>query len=228
MICSRRALLRLGTAGLVCGWASGAAAAEPIWTGPPDVDEFALLGDEIVTVGEYLRILEAATGRERRSARLRRPAHAEGPATVGAIPSAVVFGWYVWHEDVHVLCADPRSLALRWQRRIQISERERENVPYVFPLPRNDGVFVLVSHKHGDNLFRFSPQNGEARDSVSRPMPKARRLWRRVPMPSSLVGTSGMRTSISSVPIRNRFASAGGAASGSWRLSARTFLMSFR
>ena len=161
MICSRRALLRLGTAGLVCGWASGTAAAEPIWTGPPDVDEFALLGDEIVTMGEYLRILEAATGRERRSARLRRPAHAEGPATVGAIPSAVVFGWYVWHEDVHVLCADPRSLAFRWQRRIQISERERENVPYVFPLPRNDGVFVLVSHKHSDNLFRFNPQNGE-------------------------------------------------------------------
>jgi outer membrane protein assembly factor BamB len=136
-------------------------AAEPRWTGPADVDEFTLLGDEIVTVGDYLRVLEAANGRERRSARIRRPAHVEGPATVEAIASAVVFGWYVWHEDVHVLCADPRSLAFRWQRRIQITERERDNVPYVFPLVRPDGIFVLVSHKHSDNLFRLNPQNGE-------------------------------------------------------------------
>jgi outer membrane protein assembly factor BamB len=161
MTCSRRAFLRLGTVGLVFGWASGADAAEPVWTGPPDVDEFALLGEEIVTVGDYLRVLDAATGRERRSARIRRPADAEGPVTIAAVASAVVFGWYVWHEDVHVLCADLRSLAFRWRRRIRITERERENIPSVFPLLRNDGVFVLVSHKHGDNLFRLNPQTGE-------------------------------------------------------------------
>jgi outer membrane protein assembly factor BamB len=161
MICSRRTLLRLGTVGLACSWTSGAAAAEPIWTGPPDVDEFALLGDEIVTVGEYLRVLDAATGRERRSARIPGPAPAEGSATVTAIASAVVFCRYVWHEDVHVLCADPQSLAFRWQRRIKITERERDNLPYVFPLVRPDGIFVLVSHKHSENLFRLNPWNGE-------------------------------------------------------------------
>ena len=168
MICSRRALLRLGTAGLVCGWASGTAAAEPIWTGTPDVDEFALLGDEIVTVGEYLRILEAATGRERRSARLRRPAHAEGPATVGAIPSAVVFGWYVWHEDVHVLCADPRSLALRWQRRIQISERERENVPRENAYVQSTFNNTLVTITDPDGNVLTTSSGGTAGFKVSR------------------------------------------------------------
>ena len=161
MICSRRTFLGLGTAAAAFGWPSAAAAAEPVWTGPPDVDEFVVLGDEIVTVGEYLRVLDTATGRERRSTRLRRPAEAEGPVALAVSTPSLVFGWYVWHEDVHVYCGDPRSLAVRWQRRIQIGERERENIPYVFPLVRPEGIFVLVSNKRGDNVFRLNPLNGE-------------------------------------------------------------------
>jgi len=140
---------------------SSAAAAEPLWIGPQDVDEFAVLGDEIVTVGSNLRALDAATGRERRSARLRKPSNAEGPASLAVAASAIVFGWYVWYEDVYIVCADPRSLQVRWQRRIKIAEREREGLPYVFPLVRPDGVFVLVSHKQSENLFRLRLETGE-------------------------------------------------------------------
>src|SRR5205823_2676711 len=84
-----------------------------------NVDDFAVLGDEIVTVGSRLRALDASTGQERRSARLRKPSDAEGPATLAISASAVVFGWYVWHEDVHLVSADPRSLHVRWQRRFK-------------------------------------------------------------------------------------------------------------
>jgi len=160
--CSRRTFLRLGAAGLVVGYpSSSAAVAAPVWIGPQGVDEFAVLGDEIVTVGSNLRALDAVTGRERRSARLRKPSNAEGPASLAAAASALVFGWYLWYEDVHIVCADPRSLQVRWQRRIKIAEREREGLPYVVPLVRPDGVFVLVSHKQSENLFRLRLETGE-------------------------------------------------------------------
>ena len=161
MICSRRTFLRRGAAGIIVGAAGTVAAMEPVWIGPLDVDEFAVLGEEIVTVGSRLRALDASTGQERRSARLRKPSDAEGPATLAISASAVVFGWYVWHEDVHLVSADPRSLHVRWQRRFKIVERERENIPYAFPLLRPDAIFVLISNKHSDNLFRLRPDNGE-------------------------------------------------------------------
>lgn len=162
MICSRRTFLRLGATAVTAGAAGTVAATEPVWIGQPDVDEFAVLGDEVVTVGSRLRALDASTGHERRSARLRKPSDAEGPATVAITASAVVFGWYVWHEDVYLVNADPRSLQVRWQRRFKIVERERENIPYVFPLLRPDTIFVLISNKHSDNLFRLRLDNGEA------------------------------------------------------------------
>jgi hypothetical protein len=107
---SRRTFLRVGAAGLIGSGPSSTVAAEPVWSGPRDVDEFSIHGDEILTVGSSLRAFDAATGQERRAVRLRRPSDVEGPATVASTDSAIVFGWYVWHEDLYILCADPRSL----------------------------------------------------------------------------------------------------------------------
>jgi outer membrane protein assembly factor BamB len=159
---SRRSFFRLGAGALVCSASSAAAVEpEPIWIAAPEVSELTIIADEIVAVGSHLRVLDPATGRERRNTPLGRPRHAEGPVTIAATASALVFGWYLWHEDVYVLCADPRSLTVRWRRRIPIVEAERENVPQIFPLVRPEGVFVFVSNKFSENLFRLRPDNGE-------------------------------------------------------------------
>lgn len=162
MICSRRTFLRFGAAAAVVGSPASAAPAEPVWIVSGDVGEFDILGDEIVTVGSNLRFLDAATGQERRSIRLRKPSDAEGPARLALTSSAIVFGWYVWHEAIHIVCIDPRSLQVRWHRRIVVTEREREGgIPYVFPLVRSEGIFILLSNKHSENLFRLRPESGE-------------------------------------------------------------------
>jgi outer membrane protein assembly factor BamB len=161
MICSRRTVLHLALGGVMFSVTSRVAAAEPVWTGPRDVDEFSVLGDEILTVGDYLRVLDAATGQERRSTRLRKPSNAEGPDAVATTESVVVFGWYVWHDDVYITCVDSRSLRLLWQRRMKIVDRERENIPYVVPLVNANGLFVLITNKHSENLFRLGADSGE-------------------------------------------------------------------
>jgi outer membrane protein assembly factor BamB len=159
---SRRAFFRFGAGALLTSASSSAAAGpEPVWVAASEIGEFTILDDKIVAVGSHLRVLDPATGQERQSAPLRRPGHAEGPVTVAASASTLVFGWYIWHEDVHVLCADPRSLTVRWRRRIPIIEAERENVPEVLPLVRPDGIFVFVSNKFSENLFRLRPDDGE-------------------------------------------------------------------
>ena len=160
MICSRRTLLRLGLGPLVVAAQSTAAAVEPVWTGPDDVDAFSVLGDDIVTAGDYLRVLDSTTGQQQRSGRLRRPSNAEGPEEIAVSASTIVFGWYVWYDDVYIFCADPRTLRVEWQRRIKIVERERENIPYVYPLVTADGIFVLISNKSSENLFRLRRDNG--------------------------------------------------------------------
>jgi PQQ-like domain len=158
----RRTFLGLGAAGVVAGVVSPIAAAEPVWVDPRETNGFELFGEEILTVGSNLRTIDPATGQERRSARLRRPSSTEGPATITVATSAIVFGWYVWYEDVHIFCADPQSLQIRWHRRFSVTERERGGgVPQVFPLVRPDAVFALVANKHSENLFRLRPDNGE-------------------------------------------------------------------
>jgi outer membrane protein assembly factor BamB len=161
MMWSRRALFRLGVGGLIVGRGSRAAAAEPQWTGPQDVDAFTVLGDEIVTVGSYVRVLDSATGKERRSARLQRASGSQGPDTVAATESTILFGSYVWHDDVYITCVDPRSLQTDWQRRMKIVESERENIPWVCPLVSPEGVFVLITNKSSVNLFRLRRDKGE-------------------------------------------------------------------
>src|SRR5262249_7911206 len=159
---TRRTFLRLGAAGLVAGFASPITPPEPLWVDPREIDAFELFGDEIFSVGSRLRTLDPATGRELRSARLRRPSSAEGPSMITVSASTIVFGWYVWYEDLYIVCADPQSLQIRWQRRFNVTERERGGgVPQAFPLVRPDAVFVLIASKHSENLFRLRPENGE-------------------------------------------------------------------
>jgi outer membrane protein assembly factor BamB len=158
----RRAFLRLGGAGVVASLASPVAAVEPVWVDRREIDSFELFGDEVLTVGSHLRTIDPTIGQERRSAHLRKPSGAEGPATLTVSASAIVFGWYVWHEAVYIVSADPKSLQVRWQRRMNVTEEERGGgVPMVVPLVRSDGVFVLIAHKHSENLFRLRPENGE-------------------------------------------------------------------
>lgn len=160
MICSRRAVLRLGLGGFVTGVAPTAVATEPVWIGPPDVDEFTVLGDEIITIGDRIRALDSTTGQELRSARLRKPSTAEGPDTITATGSTILFGWYVWYGDVHISCVNARSLQIEWQQRIKIIDRERENIPYVVPLIASDAVFVVITNKQSENLFRLGRNDG--------------------------------------------------------------------
>src|SRR5262245_45604858 len=157
---SRRSFIHFGAAALV-GSVSPAAAAEPVWIAEQGVGEFAVVGDEIISAGSHLRALDIASGQQRRSARLNRQSDAEGPARVTATARLVVFGWYVWHGDVYVSCFDPQLLTVRWRRRIAIVDAERENVPQVFPLIRPEAVFVFVSNKFSENLFRLRSDNGD-------------------------------------------------------------------
>jgi PQQ-like domain len=158
----RRAFLRLGAFGVVGAAAPPITAAEPIWVDQRDTNAFEVLGDEILAVGSHLRTIDPATGQERRSARLRKPSGAEGPATLTVAASAIVFGWYIWYQDVYIVCVDRQSLQTRWQRRVNVTEQERGGgLPMVFPLVRPDGVFVLIAHKSSENLFRLRPENGE-------------------------------------------------------------------
>jgi hypothetical protein len=158
----RRTFLRLGAAGVVASFASPVAAVEPVWVDTREINSFELFGDEILTVGSHLRTIDPTTGQERRSTRLRKPSGAEGPATLTVSASAIVFGWYVWHEAVYIVSAETKSLQVRWQRRMNITEEERGGgLPMVFPLVRPDGVFVLIAHKHSENLFRLRTENGE-------------------------------------------------------------------
>src|SRR5262249_15110225 len=159
----RRAFLRVAAVGMAGGvFSSPLGAAEPAWVDARETNAFELFGDEILAVGAHLRTIDPTTGQERRSARLRKPSGAEGPPALAVTASAIVFGWYVWHEEIHIVCADPQTLQIRWQRRVRVTEEEREGgVPMAFPLLRPDAVFVLISHKHSDNLFRLRLQDGE-------------------------------------------------------------------
>jgi len=154
-------MLRFGTLALMAGTPLPASSAEPAWMAAHDVGDFALLGDEVIAVNGYLRALDVGTGQERRSVRLRKASDAHGPEMVVATESAIAFGWYVWYEDVYIVCADPSSLNVRWVRRVKIPEREREGLPSVTPVVRPDAVFVLISDKYSDNLFRLRPDNGD-------------------------------------------------------------------
>jgi outer membrane protein assembly factor BamB len=106
-------------------------------------------------------VFDAVNGQELRSARLSPPSAAERVLAVTATPDAVVFGWYSWKGEGRVVCADPRSLKIRWQRRIAWPDEERELSPGVFAIVRDDAVFVLLSGKRGENLLRLRPDTGE-------------------------------------------------------------------
>jgi outer membrane protein assembly factor BamB len=128
---------------------------------PGDIDAWAISSGEIIAVGSRLIVFDAVNGQELRSARPSPPSAAERALAVTATPDAVVFGWYSWKGEGRVVCADPRSLKIRWQRRIAWPDEERELSPGVFAIVRDDAVFVLLSGKRGENLLRLRPDTGE-------------------------------------------------------------------
>ena len=126
-----------------------------------DFDAWALVGDELIAVGSRLVVLDVATGHERRSIRLSPPAAPERIRAVTATRTAVVFGWYGWRAEGRIVCVDTPSLRLRWQRRIAWPDNEREHSPGVFAIVHADAIFILLSGKRGESLFRLRPDNGD-------------------------------------------------------------------
>jgi outer membrane protein assembly factor BamB len=156
---SRRTFLGACAAGIVTAGRSDAS--QPHWTVLGDFDAWAVVGDEIIAVGSRLAVLDAATGQERRSVRLSPPSAPERVRTVTATPTTIVFGWYGWRGDGRIVCVDTSSLRIRWQRRIAWPDNEREHSPGVFAVIRDNALFVLLSGKRGENLFRLRPDTGE-------------------------------------------------------------------
>ena len=136
-------------------------AVEPNWVERTErVEAWVASGTDIVGVGSRLVVFDLPTGRQRRSARVSPPSAPEYVLAVTATP-ALVFGWYGWHGEGRVVCADPESLKIRWQRKFRWPDEEREHsLVGVFPIARDEGLFVLLSGKRGENLFKLRPDTG--------------------------------------------------------------------
>jgi outer membrane protein assembly factor BamB len=158
--CSRRSFIGLLATGIVSR-ARSSAAVEGLWTAYGDFDAWALSSGEIIAVGSRLVVFDPANGKELRSASLSPPSAPDRVLGVTGTPVAIAFGWYGWKGEGRVVCADPRSLKIRWQRRIAWPDEERELSPGVFAIVREDAIFVLLSGKRGENLFRLMPDTGE-------------------------------------------------------------------
>jgi outer membrane protein assembly factor BamB len=158
--CSRRSFLGLLATGILSR-ARSSAAVEGLWTAYGDFDAWALSNSEIVAVGSRLVILDSASGQQLRTANLSPPPAPDRVLGVTATPTAIVFGWYGWKGEGRVVCADPQSLRIRWHRRIEWPDDERELSPGIFAVVRDNAIFVLLSGKRGENLLRLSPDTGE-------------------------------------------------------------------
>ena len=157
---NRRSFIALCTAGAVTA-PRRADTVKRYWTLPGDIDAWAVSSGEIFAVGSRLVVVDPVTGRELRTARLCPPPAAARVLSVTATPTAVVFGWYGWKGEGRIVCADSRSLKARWQRKLPWPDEERELSPGVFAVVRDDAVFVLLSGKRGENLFRLRLDTGE-------------------------------------------------------------------
>ena len=160
MKCSRRSFLGLLATGILSR-ARSSAAVEGLWTAYGDFDAWALSNREIVAVGSRLVILDSTSGQQLRTANLSPPPAPDRVLGVTATPTAIVFGWYGWKGEGRIVFADPQSLRIRWHRRIEWPDDERELSPGIFAVVRDNAIFVLLSGKRGENLLRLSPDTGE-------------------------------------------------------------------
>ena len=161
MKCSRRSFIAL-FASAALSRLSRSDALEANWVVRNEVvDAWALGGGELIAAGSRLMVFEPVAGQERRSTRLSPPSTPARILAITATPAAIVFGWYGWHGEGRVVCADPQSLKIRWQRRFVWPDDERELSPGVFAAVRDDAILVLLSGKHGENLFRLRLDTGE-------------------------------------------------------------------
>lgn len=129
------------------------------------VGEFALHGDEVVTIGDRLAVHEATTGRRRRSAAL--PADladvTRGQLGPGAMVAgdAIVFGWYDFTSETGtVFCFDVATLQPRWHWRVHWPWRQRTLRPTVAVIADGGQLYAAASGKDGDNLFAFRLADG--------------------------------------------------------------------
>jgi len=155
---SRRTFIGACAVGVIA--ARRSYAIEARWTVPGDFDTWTVVGDELIAVGSRLVVLDVATGHERRSIRLSRPAAAERVRTVRATPTTIVVGWYGWRGEGRIVCLETASLRARWERRLAWTDNERESSPGIFAVIRDDATYVLLSGKRGENLFRLRPDDG--------------------------------------------------------------------
>lgn len=161
MSLSRRSFIALFAAGAVNA-SRRSDALEASWIVQSDiVDAWVVIGGDVIAVGSRLVVFDPVTGRERRSTRLSPPSAPQRVLAVTATPAAIVFGWYGWRGEGRVVCVDAQSLRIRWQRRIAWPDDERELSPGVFAVVRDDAIFVLLSGKRGENLFRLRPGTGQ-------------------------------------------------------------------
>ena len=129
------------------------------------VGEFAARGSEVFTIGGQLTVLDATTGRALRSVSL--PADL-GDITAGQLgPGAMVagdslvFGWYEFATETGtVFCVDTKTLAIRWQWRIQWPWRQRSLRPTIAVTADDARVYAAATGKETENLFAFRLTDG--------------------------------------------------------------------
>lgn len=129
------------------------------------VGDFAIHGEEVITVGDELAVYDKNSGRRLRGAKL--PSDF-GNITLGQLGpgitvagDSVVFGWYDFTTEVGTLfCFDVSTLTKRWEWRIAWPWHERSLRPTVSTLADQSRAYAAAVGKYGDNLFAFRLSDG--------------------------------------------------------------------
>jgi outer membrane protein assembly factor BamB len=76
--------------------------------------------------------------------------------------SHLVFGWYdVQREQGSLLCYDPKTLALHWERRFEWPWDIRSTRPTFSIIVDGEALYVLAIGRKGENLFRLRVSDGQ-------------------------------------------------------------------
>jgi len=129
------------------------------------VGQWGVRDKEIFTVGQYLGVYDLLTGREVRRARLPQD-YANttfgqiGPE-VAVSDSALAFAWYDLEKHGRVLCFDPKTLALRWERVFTWRWDVRDTRPTFSVVIDGNYAYALAIGKEGENLFKLKLADGK-------------------------------------------------------------------
>jgi outer membrane protein assembly factor BamB len=129
------------------------------------VGQWGIRGQEAFTVGRSLAVYDLTSGRELRRARLPRD---YANTTLGQIgpdvavtDSALVYGWYDLETHGKVLCFEPKTLAIRWERVFTWPWDVRDTRPTFSVAIDGDHVYALAVGKEGENLFKLRLTDGQ-------------------------------------------------------------------